>query len=55
MLAAAGTIFLQFHPTRIIAPIFFSNVIAFFAHRTRQNNMGADRFLSHNNTLKGER
>jgi hypothetical protein len=38
-------ILLQFHPTRIIAPVLFGGVIAILAFTARQGNHRADIFL----------
>jgi hypothetical protein len=52
VLAAARAVFLQFHPTGIVAPIFLGRVIAFFALSARQGDYRANIFLrGHTNLL----
>ena len=45
MLPAARAKFVQFHAARIVAPIFFGDVVALFAQRTFQRNENPNPFL----------
>jgi hypothetical protein len=54
MLAAATTVFLYFHPIRIVLAILLGEVISFLALRTLERNQRTNCFLSHHasNELK---
>ena len=51
MLSAARAIFIQFHASRIVTPVFLGGVIAFFTLRASQGNYRADIFLGCHNLL----
>ncbi len=45
MLAAAGAVFLNLHPTGIVSPVLLSRIVAFLALRASQGDHWPDIFF----------